>query len=151
MTTIAFDGKTMACDTRVVCGSNCYNTDTKIYENDFAVIGVAGDAGVGDILVGDIIVGGRGILVPKHYNFDFEALVFVKDTEKVYKVAFYKSWDCALSSVIPIADSFAAVGSGSPYALAAMECGYSAHGGVAVASKFDTNTGGKIITKQLLG
>lgn len=146
MTTIAFDGKTMACDTRVVSGSNCYNTDTKIYENDFAVIGAAGDAGVGDILVGD-----RGILVPKHYDFDFEALVFVKDTEKVYKVAFYKSWDCALSSVITVADSFAAVGSGAPYALAAMECEYSAHGGVAVASKFDVNTGGKIITKQLLG
>lgn len=119
---------------------------TQIYENDFAVIGVAGDAGVGDILVGD-----RGILVPKHYDFDFEALVFVKDTEKVYKVAFYKSWDCALSLVITIADGFAAVGSGAPYALAAMECEYSAHGGVAVASKFDPDTGGKIITKQLLG
>lgn len=115
MTTIAFDGKTMACDTRVVCGSNCYNTDTKIYENDFVVVGVAGDAGVGILLVKD-----NSILVPKHYDFDFEALVFVKDTEKVYKVAFYKSWDCALSSVIPVADSFAAVGSGAPYALAAM-------------------------------
>lgn len=146
MTTIAFDGKTMACDTRVVCGSNCYNTDTKIYENDFAVIGVAGDAGVGILLVRD-----DSILAPKHYDFDFEALVFVKDTEKVYKVAFYKSWDCALSSVIPVADSFSAVGSGSPYALAAMECEYSAQGAVAVASKFDVNTGGKIITKPLLG
>lgn len=146
MTTIAFDGKTMACDTRVVCGSNCYNTDTKIYENDFAVIGVAGDAGVGDILVGD-----RGILVPKHYDFDFEALVFVKDTEKVYKVAFYKSWDCALSSVIPVADSFAAVGSGTPYALAAMYLGHTAARSVTVASQFDTNTGGKIIVKPLLG
>lgn len=146
MTTIAFDGKTMACDTRVVCGSNYYNTDTKIYENDFAVIGVAGDAGVGAMLIDC-----PGILQAKHYDFDFEALVFVKDTEKVYKVAFYKSWDCALSSVIPIADRFAAVGSGAPYALAAMECEYSAHGGVAVASRFDPNTGGKIITKQLLG
>lgn len=146
MTTIAFDGKTMACDTRVVCGSNCYNTDTKIYENDFAVIGVAGDAGVGDILVGD-----RGILVPKHYDYDFEALVFVKDTEKVYKVAFYKSWDCALSSVIPVADSFATVGSGAPYALAAMYLGNTATRAVTVAAQFDTNTGGKIITKQLLG
>lgn len=146
MTTIAFDGKTMACDTRVVCGSNCCNTDTKIYENDFVVIGVAGNAGVGTMLIDR-----PDILQAKHYDFDFEALVFVKDTEKVYIVAFYKSWDCALSSVIPIADSFAAVGSGAPYALAAMECGYSAHGGVAVASKFDTNTGGKIITKQLLG
>lgn len=146
MTTIAFDGKTMACDTRVVFGSNCYNTDTKIYENEFVVIGAAGDAGVGTLLVRD-----DSILVPKHYDFDFEALVFVKDTEKVYKVAFYKSWDCALSSVIPVADVYAAVGSGAPYALAAMECEYSAHGGVAVASKFDTNTGGKIITKQLLG
>ncbi len=46
MTTIAFDGKTMACDTRVVCGSSCYNTDTKIHENDTYVIGVAGDAGI---------------------------------------------------------------------------------------------------------
>lgn len=145
MTTIAFDGKTMACDTRVT-GDHVYNTDTKIYENEFVVIGIAGNAEAGILLVKD-----DSILVPKHYDFDFEALVFVKDTEKVYKVAFYKSWDCALSSVIPIADSFAAVGSGSPYALAAMECGYSAHGGVAVASKFDTNTGGKIITKQLLG
>lgn len=145
MTTIAFDGKTMACDTRVT-GDHIYNTDTKIYENEFVVIGIAGNAEAGILLVKD-----DSILVPKHYDFDFEALVFVKDTEKVYKVAFYKSWDCALSSVIPIADSFAAVGYGSPYALAAMECGYSAHGGVAVASKFDTNTGGKIITKQLLG
>lgn len=146
MTTIAFDGKTMACDTRVVCGSNCYNTDTKIYENDTYVIGVAGDAGVGAMLIDCPY-----ILQARHYDFDFEALVYVRDVEKVYKVAFYKSWDCALSLVIPVADSFAAVGSGAPYALAAMECGYSAHGGVAVASKFDTNTGGKIITKQLLG
>lgn len=146
MTTIAFDGKTMACDTRVVCGSNCYNTDTKIYENDFVVVGVAGDAGVGILLVKD-----NSILVPKHYDFDFEALVFVKDTEKVYKVAFYKSWDCALSSVIPVADSFAAVGSGSPYALAAMYLGETATHAITVAAQLDTNTGGKIITKQLLG
>ena len=115
MTTIAFDGKTMACDTRVVCGSNCYNTDTKIYENDTYVIGVAGDAGVGTMLIDCPY-----ILQARPYEFDFEALVYVKDAEKVYKVAFYKSWDCALSSVIPVADGFAAVGSGSPYALAAM-------------------------------
>ncbi len=146
MTTIAFDGKTIACDTRVVCGSNCYNTDTKIYENDTYVIGVAGDAGVGTMLIDCPY-----ILQAGHYDFDFEALVFVKDAEKVCKVAFYKSRDCALSSVIPVTDIFSAVGSGAPYALAAMECGYSAHGGVAVASKFDINTGGKIITKQLLG
>ena len=146
MTTIAFDGKTMACDTRVVCGSNCYNTDTKIYENDFVVIGVAGDAGVGILLVKD-----DSILVPKHYDFDFSALVWVKDIETLCKVEFYKSWDCALSSVIPITDGFAAVGSGAPYALAAMYLANTATRSVTVASQFDTNTGGKIITKQLLG
>ena len=146
MTTIAFDGKTMACDTRVVCGSNCYNTDTKIYENEFVVIGVAGDAGVGILLVKD-----DGILVPKHYDFDFSALVWVKDIETLCKVEFYKSWDCALSSVIPVADSFAAVGSGEPYALAAMYLGHTATRAITVAAQFDTNTGGKIITKQLLG
>lgn len=146
MTTIAFDGKTMACDTRVTCGSSCYNTDTKIYENDAYVIGVAGDAGVGTMLIE-----GPDIRQPRNYDFDFEALVFAKNPRKLYKVAFYKSWDCAISSVIPVADKFSAVGSGSPYALAAMECEYSAYRAVAVASKFDMNTGGKIITKQLLG
>ncbi|MDI0648225.1 hypothetical protein NEP52_21445 [Escherichia coli] len=146
MTTIAFDGKTMACDTRAVCGSNCYSTDTKIYENDFSVIGVAGDAGVSTMLIDCPY-----ILQARPYDFDFEALVFVKDAEKVYKVAFYKSWDCALSSVIPVADSFSAVGSGSPYALAAMYLGNTATRAITVAAQFDTNTGGKIITKRLLG
>lgn len=145
MTTIAFDGKTMACDTRV-SGSHTYNTDTKIYENEFVVIGVAGDAGVGILLVED-----DSILVPKHYDFDFSALVWVKDIETLCKVEFYKSWDCALSSVITIADDFAAVGSGAPYALAAMYLGHTATRSVTVASQFDINTGGKIITKQLLG
>lgn len=145
MTTIAFDGKTMACDTRV-SGSHTYNTDTKIYENEFVVIGVSGDAGVGTLLVED-----DSILVPKHYDFDFSALVWVKDIETLCKVEFYKSWDCALSSVITIADSFAAVGSGSPYALAAMYLGETATRAITVASQFDPNTGGKIITKQLLG
>lgn len=101
--------------------------------------------------VGAMLIDCHGILRAQHYDFDFEALVFVKDTEKVYKVAFYKSWDCALSSVIPIADSFAAVGSGSPYALAAMYLGNTAAHAITVAAQFDTNTGGKIITKQLLG
>lgn len=77
--------------------------------------------------------------------------MFVKDAEKVYKVAFNKLWDCALSSVILIADAYAAVGSGSRYALAAMYLGETATRAITVASQFDPNTGGKIITKQLLG
>ena len=145
MTTIAFDGKTMACDTRVA-GDHIYNTDTKIYENEFVVIGVAGNAEAGILLVKD-----NSILVPKHYDFDFSALVWVKDIETLCKVEFYKSWDCALSSVIPVADGFFAVGSGAPYALAAMYLGHTATRSVSVAAQFDTNTGGKIITKQLLG
>lgn len=146
MTTIAFDGKTMACDTRVVCGSNCYNTDTKIYENDTYVIGVAGDAGVGTMLIDCPY-----ILQARHYDFYFSALVFNKETRQLYKVEFYKSWDCELSSVIPVADDFAAVGSGAHYALAAMYLGNTATHAITVAAEFDTNTGGKIITKQLLG
>ncbi|HCP0786304.1 TPA: hypothetical protein OCP62_004337 [Escherichia coli] len=140
MTTIAFDGKTMASDTRVVCGGNYYNTDTKIYENDFAVIGVAGNAEAGILLVKD-----DSILVPKHYDFDFSALVWVKDIETLCKVEIYKSWDCALSSVIPVADGFAAVGSGAPYALAAMYLGNTATRAITVAAQFDTNTGARLL------
>lgn len=146
MTTIAFDGKTMACDTRVVCGSNYYNTDTKIYENNVYIIGVAGDAGVGARLID-----GPNMLEPQHYEFDLEALVFTKATRQLYKVSFYKSWDCALSLVTPVADGFSAVGSGSPYAMAAMYLGNTARRAVMVAAEFDVNTGGNIITKPLFG
>lgn len=144
MTTIAFDGKTMACDTRI-SGSHSYNTDTKIYENRQFVIGAAGDAGVGLILVKD-----ESILVPKHYDCDFSALVWAKDTKTLYRVEFFKSWNAPLSAVIVMPDPFAATGSGAPYAMAAMHLGCEAGEAVRVASEFDTNTGGKVITKQLL-
>lgn len=145
MTTIAFDGKTMACDTRVTCGDTFYNTDTKIYENDDYVMGVAGDAGVGTMLVQV-----SNILAMRTYEYNFQAIVYEKHTRHVFYVSFDKSWE-SNSYVVPIVDSYFAVGSGADFARAAMECGYSAQGAVAVASKFDMNTGGRIITKQLLG
>lgn len=145
MTTIAFDGKTMACDTRI-SGSHAFYTDTKIYENKRFVIGTAGDAGAGLILVKD-----ESILVPKHYDYDFSALVWEKDTKTLYRVEFFKSWDSPLSAVIVISDPFAATGSGAPYAMAAMYLGNTATHAVTVAAQFDANTSGKIITKQLLG
>ena len=145
MTTIAFDGKTMACDTRVTCGDTFCNTDTKIYESDAYVIGVAGDAGCG-VMLAQV----SNILNMRTYEYDFQAIVYEKYTKRIFQVSFDKKWE-SNSFVVPITDSYSAAGSGAPYALAAMECGYSAHGGVAVASKFDLNTGGKIITKQLLG
>lgn len=46
MTTIAFDGETMACDT-CVTGNFKYYTDTKIYENDRFVIGAGAPGWVG--------------------------------------------------------------------------------------------------------
>lgn len=145
MTTIAFDGKTMACDTRI-SGPYSYNIDTKIHENKRFVIGTAGDAGVGLILVED-----ESILVPKHYDYDFSALVWEKDTKTLYRVEFFKSWDSPLSVVIVMSDLYAATGSGATYAMAAMYLGCEAGEAVRVAAQFDTATGGKIITKQLLG
>lgn len=145
MTTIAFDGKTMSCDTRVTCGDTFYNTDTKIYENDAYVIGVAGDAGAGTMLVQV-----SNILTMRTYEYNFQAIVYEKQTKRIFYVSFDKSWE-SNSSVVPIVDSHLAVGSGADFARAAMECGYSAQGAVAVASKFDLNTGGKIITKPLFG
>lgn len=145
MTTIAFDGKTMACDTRVTCGNTFYNTDTKIYENDAYVIGVAGDAGAGTMLIQV-----SNILTMRTYEYNFQAIVYEKNTQRIFYVSFDKSWE-SNSSVVLIVDSYFAVGSGADFARAAMECEYSAQGAVAVASKFDVNTGGKIITKPLFG
>lgn len=143
MTTIAFDGKTMACDT-CVTGNFKYYTDTKIYENDHFVIGVSGDAGVGMLLVAD-----DEILTPKHYDFDFSALVFVKEDNRIFRVEFFKSWDSPLSSVIPIAGNAAAVGSGAPYALTAMFMGATATEAVEVAKRFDPGTDGRVVTHRL--
>lgn len=140
MTTIAFDGETMACDT-CVTGNFKYYTDTKIHENILFVIGVAGDAGVGRLLVND-----GEILTPKHYDFDFSALVWVKEDKQIFKVEFFKSWDAPLSSVIPIASLTAAVGTGAPYALTAMFMGATATNAVKVAKRFDPGTDGKVIT-----
>jgi ATP-dependent protease HslVU (ClpYQ) peptidase subunit len=47
-------------------------------------------------------------------------------------------------------DKFAAVGSGSQAALAAMHCGLSPRDSVRIAAKIDPATGGRIITKRLL-
>ncbi|HAB2606759.1 TPA_asm: hypothetical protein GJE84_22610 [Salmonella enterica subsp. enterica serovar Enteritidis] len=143
MTTIAFDGETMACDT-CVTGNFKYYTDTKIYENDHFVMGVSGDAGVGRLLVAD-----AEILVPKYYDFDFSALVFVKEDNRIFRVEFFKSWDTPLSSVIPIAGNAAAVGSGAPYALTAMFMGATATAAVEIAKRFDPNTDGGVITHRL--
>lgn len=145
MTTIAFDGKTMACDTRISSGGTFYNTDTKIYESDAYVIGVAGDAGCGNMLVQV-----SNILTMRTYGYNFQAIVYEKYTKRVFQVSFDKKWDSD-SCVVPVADGYSAVGSGADFARAAMECGCSAQEAVVVASKFDPGTGGKIITKQLFG
>lgn len=144
MTTIAFDGKTMACDTRVTCGDTFYNTDTKIYESDAYVIGVAGDAGCG-VMLAQV----SNILCMRTYEYDFQAIVYEKSTERIFYVSFAKNWE-SNSFVVPITDSYFAVGSGADFARAAMYLGETATRAITVASQFDTNTGGKIITKQLL-
>lgn len=143
MTTIAFDGETMACDT-CVTGNFKYYTDTKIYENDHFVMGVSGDAGVGRLLVVD-----AEILTPKYYDFDFSSLVFVKEDNRIFRVEFFKSWDTPLSSVIPIAGNSAAVGPGAPYALTAMFMSATATAAVEIAKRFDPNTDGRVITHRL--
>lgn len=145
MTTIAFDGKTMACDTRVTCGDTFCNTDTKIYENDAYVIGVAGDAGVGTMLVQV-----SNILTMRTYEYNFQAIVYEKHTQRIFYVSFDKKWE-SNSSVVPIVDSYFAVGSGADFARAAMYLGNTATRAVTVAAEFDINTGGKIITKPLFG
>ncbi|TMW04428.1 hypothetical protein FGX55_22570 [Salmonella enterica subsp. enterica serovar Kentucky] len=143
MTTIAFDGTTMACDT-CVTGNFKYYTDTKIYENDHFVIGAGGDAGAGLLLVAD-----DEILTPKYYDYDFSALVWVKESKRLFKVEFFKAWEAPLSSVIPIAGNSAAVGSGAPYALTAIFMGATATAAVEIAKRFDPNTDGGVITHRL--
>lgn len=62
---------------------------------------------------------------------DFSALLFI-DNELYLLTSNYIP--------IPITDNYIAIGSGAPYALAAMSLGCSAKDSIKVASKFDINT-----------
>lgn len=146
MTTVAFDGQTMAADTLAVDNWGLKEkTLEKIWANKYLLIGGAGESGqIQTWLAGldqletdldDLIEAGYKPYA-KESN-DPALLVVCRMTGRIYRHVGGRF----LRSHYP---QFA-IGSGRDFALAAMHLGKSAREAVEVAMTFDNNTGGDVI------
>lgn len=147
MTTIAFDGSTIAADTMNQDGHGLKDYASKLMIGKNLVIGGAGERhkirnwwlkvkGMG---VGEILDYGYPDFHPDDNN---QAIMLVDAaTLKCYKLG--------ASEFVLCSRGFHAVGSGRDYALAALHMGRSAQQAVNVATEFDAGTGGEIEVVKL--
>lgn len=150
MTTIAFDGKIMACDSCWTYGGTIDTLSTKIVRLSSG--GLLGMAGQND---------GRAIqtLLDKvktpNQIPSYEAIMAIRadvlgllvlPRGRVYKIATTitspENWEEGMDDfgMWEITGPFAAVGSGGDMALVAMECGKPARDAVRIACKYDPNS-----------
>jgi hypothetical protein len=150
VTTIAFDGKMMACDSCWTYGGTVDTLTTKI--SRLSSGGLFGTAGQNDsrsvvALVDKVKTPGQ---LPSYESLmairaDVLGLL-VLPKGRVYKIATTiispENWDEGMDDygLWEITGPFAAVGSGGDSALVAMECGKNARDAVRIACKFDPNS-----------
>ena len=143
MTTVAFDGKTMAADTLATdCWGLKEECNDKIKRGKDFLIGFAGEHGqierwwksVSHLYLAELLDAG------------YEP--FVKDSNDPSIVIGAESgcYRHVSGMFFKVSRGFHAVGSGRDYALAAMHCGRSAKEAVLVAMEFDNGTGGEIVS-----
>lgn len=139
MTTIAFDGKTIATDSMI---SMPYASYGKKYEiiGDQVILG-AGSAT--DIEVWkQWFCGEEELNFSNHTDVDFVVFVFCLKTGNLDMYC----WSNPHVPMYKNAKGLHATGSGGDIALGAMAAGKTAAEAVKIASKYDPNTGGKIYT-----
>jgi hypothetical protein len=150
MTTIAFDGKTMACDSCWTYGGTVDTLSTKIYRlSSGGLLGCAGQNDSRPLI--DIVDKVKTINQLPSYDTimgmraDILALL-VLPKGKVFKIATTvtspENWEEGMGDfgIWEITGPFAAVGSGGDCALVAMECGKDAKDAVRIACKYDINS-----------
>lgn len=113
-----------------------FDNIVKIYKTDEYIVAFAGSLDNGiqykDILNGELKIKDANI------GKDFSALVWYSDgrVEEIYDTLY----------PIPVTWKYSALGTGAPFAMAAMLCGKTAREAVEIAKKLDCQTGGKIIS-----
>lgn len=136
MTTVAFDGTTLAADTRWQSAYiQCHET-SKIFRHKNKVCGAAGLA-QDAILFRQWVIGGmKEDQKPNLCKDTFCAIVVTDGKPERYE-----------SALVPMpAGVPSATGSGCELAMGAMLAGANAKKAVQIASRLDTGTGGKITT-----
>ncbi len=135
MTTIAFDGKTMAGDSH--CGGDFIGRTTKVVKVKGCLYGFAGNLEQCNLFI-DWVKDGKPKEKPKNMSI-FECLEY--DGKNVY---WWGEWMRGVKMNSP-----QAIGSGARFAQAAMLCGKNAREAVGVAKKLDVHTGGRVRTISL--
>jgi ATP-dependent protease HslVU (ClpYQ) peptidase subunit len=141
MTTIAWDGRTLAADRRAH-GSGFMYAVTKIRRTpDGRLIGVAGNVSAVMAML-DWLEGGAEGEPPLPLTSDaWSDMIEIDAGGAAYLWGDHGRYR--------IHDKIAAIGSGMPYALGAMACGRCARSAILVAARFDPGTGTPIDTLSL--
>ena len=146
MTTVAFDGRTMAADTLATDAWGMKERDDdKILRGQGFLVGTAGQ--YGDIKRWWAQVCQLDLAHVLEYGYpDFDTdrndpAIMLTDGRHI--------WRHVTGGFFRVSRGFHAVGSGRDYALAAMYLGKSAAEAVRIAMEFDNGTGGEVLTATL--
>ena len=136
MTTIAWDGKTLAADRRQIFGSNKSQATTKIVLHPNLIVGASGGFAAAQAMLRWVAEGCRAVDFPPSQSGDNWARTIVVNRHS-HKVYIYEDAPIA----IEITSNHYAMGSGCEYALGAMAAGANARDAVSIAGFFDPQTG----------
>lgn len=144
MTTIAWDGKTLAADRQITYDKTVEGEVTKIYKRkkDGALCAVAGNLPIAIRFVRWFLAGGKGEPPELEKGTATATSFVIYSPELMVKYSNTGWYEVELPN--PFAD-----GSGWELALGAMAAGATAEQAVHIASRFDTATGKNIDTLEL--
>jgi ATP-dependent protease HslVU (ClpYQ) peptidase subunit len=147
MTTVAFDGSSMSCDTMMTDGCTKVYITTKIIKSREFVLGWAGNvgvarrvlAGVAALDLSELLM--AGIKGQEDLEERMSILLVCRETKQAFMMVG--------NNFISVNGYVHAIGSGANVAIGAMLCGATSKEAVKMAAKVDLNTGGKIITVRV--
>ena len=147
MTTVAFDGQSMSCDTMMTDGCTKAYITTKLIKSKEFVLGWAGNvgvarralAGVSGLELSQLLL--EGIKGQEDLEERISVLLVCRETKQVFTMVG--------NNFISVKGDTHAIGSGASVAVGAMLVGATSKEAVKAAAKVDLNTGGKIVTAKV--
>jgi len=144
MTTIAISTTMIAADSRATRGNELRAHETKIRPAHERLYAISGCAALLPLLIDWHNTGADPNTMPDKGNKDQRTTLIVVDPKAEHPMSF--STDCPYPEWVDLPSTF---GSGSSYAQALLDAGFSAIEAVAGAAKRDIYTGGPIIAYDL--
>lgn len=147
MTTVAFDGQTIAADTMHQDGHGLKDYASKLMIGKNLIVGGAGESHK----IGDWWRKVKGMGVSEILDYGYPTYDPDTDNSAIMLVdaVTLKCYKLGASEFAVCGRGFHAIGSGRDFALAAMHMGQSAKKAVEVAMEFDAGTGGEIEVVKL--